>query len=197
MKQDIILGSSSSGRKKVLADLGYKFSVMSPGIDEKAIRHDDPKKLTSLLANAKADALLERIKSPAILITSDQVVVCNGQILEKPESPAQAKDFLSRYVDHPAETTATVVVTDTKSGKRFEGLDIAKVFFDRIPDELVDRLIEKGEIMEMSGAFMIDEPLLQKYIKEVQGEPESVFGLPKQLTKRLLDMAQVASVKVA
>ena len=39
-----------------------------------------------MIANAKADALLSKVTEPSILITSDQVIVCNGVIREKPES---------------------------------------------------------------------------------------------------------------
>ena len=71
----IILGSQSKGRRHVLESMGYEFGVMSSNIDEKAIRFNDPQKLTIALAHAKADALLPRIQEPALLITSDQVVL--------------------------------------------------------------------------------------------------------------------------
>lgn len=51
----IILGSQSRSRRKVLEKLGYEFEVMPADIDEKAIRFDDPTKLTLVLARAKAD----------------------------------------------------------------------------------------------------------------------------------------------
>jgi len=57
----IILGSASARRKDILQQMGYEFEVMSANIDEKAIRFDDPKKLTLAIVNAKADAL-EKIK---------------------------------------------------------------------------------------------------------------------------------------
>ena len=49
-------------------------------------RDPNPKQLTLKIARAKAEALLEKVKQPAILITSDQVIVCAGEIREKPES---------------------------------------------------------------------------------------------------------------
>ena len=114
----IILGSSSPARKNVLEKLGYTFEIMAADIDERAIRDADPRKLTSKLANAKALALLEKIKFPALLITADQVVNCNGVIREKPETPQEARDFLKSYEKFPAETVNTVVVTDTVSGTK-------------------------------------------------------------------------------
>ena len=62
----IILGSSSRWRKQILEQAGYTFKVMSPDIDEKAIRHADSEQLALAIANAKADKLLEQITEPAI-----------------------------------------------------------------------------------------------------------------------------------
>lgn len=41
--------------------MGYTFTTMSPDIDEYSIRDPDPKKLTLLIAEAKADALLPQV----------------------------------------------------------------------------------------------------------------------------------------
>jgi len=54
--------------------------------------------------------------TPVLVITSDQVIVCNGQLREKPESEAQCREFLRSYSLHPAEAIVGVVVTNTKTG---------------------------------------------------------------------------------
>jgi predicted house-cleaning NTP pyrophosphatase (Maf/HAM1 superfamily) len=56
---------------------------MHSDIDEKKIRHKDPRKLALAIAYAKADSLLPQITEPAVLITTDQAVVCNNKIIEK------------------------------------------------------------------------------------------------------------------
>jgi predicted house-cleaning NTP pyrophosphatase (Maf/HAM1 superfamily) len=81
----IILGSQSHGRRELLSAMGDAFAVMPAHIDERAIRADNPGMLTLVLAHAKADALLPQIHEPALLITSDQVVVWQGKIREKPQ----------------------------------------------------------------------------------------------------------------
>lgn len=183
----IILGSASVGRRKILENMGYDFEVMPADIDEKAIRSDDPRDLTLMLARAKADALLPKIKESAFLITSDQVGVCNGHIIGKPENEAQARKYLRWYASHPAKTVTAVVVTNTITGRRVEGVDMAEVFFYPIPEEAINQSIKKGDIFNQSGAFSIDDEILGKYVKKIKGEPESVIGLPKKLTERLLN----------
>ena len=76
----LILGSKSLGRQTVLKEAGYAFEVVTADIDEKAIRLSDPEKLVLALAHAKADAILKKIAGPGMLITADQVTVCNGEI---------------------------------------------------------------------------------------------------------------------
>lgn len=186
----IILGSQSKGRRNVLESMGYSFITMNPDIDEKAIRFDDPEKLTLALANAKADALLPKIHEPALLITSDQVVVSNGEIREKPGSEEEAKEFLTSYVQYPAETVTAVVVVNTENNKRLEGVDRAKVLFHTIPKDVIHAIIAEGNVFSLAGGFTIQEPKLQPYIANIEGERESVIGLPRALTERLLHEVQ-------
>ena len=182
----IILGSKSFGRKKVLEDAGYTFIVMDPNIDEKSIRSDDYRKLPMLLAHAKADTLLKQIHEPAILITSDQIVVCKNEIREKPISKQQAQEFLRSYGNNFAETFTAVVVTNTATGKYTEGLEVVKIFFKPIPENVINQVIDEGRVMHTTGAFMSEDPLLMPYIKHIEGSADSVIGLPLKLTERLM-----------
>ena len=176
----IILGSASPARKKILQEMGYEFEVMPSGIDEKAIRSDDPKELVVMLAYAKAEALLLKIQDPVILITSDQVVVCNGAIREKPETEAKARQYLRSLAPCPVETVTAVVVTNTDVKKHCEGADMAKVIFSEIPAETIERYIQSGEAFTHAGGFDIANPQFMPYVKEIQGEYESILGLDRK-----------------
>lgn len=186
----IILGSQSKSRQNLLRRMGYEFEVMNPDIDEKAIRFDDPKELTLALAHAKADALIPKIHEQAILITADQVVFCEGKIREKPDSAKEAREALYCYKTHPLETITALVVTNTTSAKRSEGVDVAKVWLRPIPANVIETLIKEGDIFLRAGGFSIENPLLKDYIEKTEGGFESILGLPKQLTERLIKEAQ-------
>ena len=114
----IVLGSASKRRQRILHEMGYEFDVMTADLDEKSIRHHDPKQLTLILAHAKADALLPRLTQDVLLITSDLVTVFEGKILEKPETKEEAIETLKSYGDRPIETVCAVVVTNTKTRER-------------------------------------------------------------------------------
>ncbi|MEK7539806.1 MAG: Maf family nucleotide pyrophosphatase [Patescibacteria group bacterium] len=188
----VVLGSQSKGRKQMLMEMGYKFEVMSAGIDEKAIRHQDPQQLTMALANAKADVLLKKIHEPCLLITSDQVVAWNGQILEKPETPEEAREFLRGYAIHPAQTVTAVVVVNTQTQQRAQAVDLATVWLKPIPDALIQQFIAEGNVFSWAGGFGIQDALKYNLVEKLEGTVDSIMGLPKELTTQLLK--QVSSM---
>lgn len=186
----IILGSQSSGRREVLTKMGYTFEIMPADIDEKQIRLDDPVELTIKLANAKADALLTKISGTAILITSDQVVVCHKRILEKPENTFEAHDFLQLIQDYPAKTVTSVTVVNTATGKRVSGTDIAKIWFKNIPKNIINQYIAGQDPFLRAGGFDHNHPLLHPYVSKIEGEEDSITGLPRALTDKLIKSVQ-------
>lgn len=182
----IILGSQSKGRRGVMEQMGYPFIVMNPNIDEKKIRSSDARELTRAIANAKADALLPHIHEPSLLITSDQVVTFRNEIREKPETPDEARAFLGSYGDEPVQTVTAVVVVNTQTGERREEIDIASVWFNPFPPDVIEEIIQQGDVFTYAGGFSISHPLMKPYISKIAGEFESIIGLPKQITQRVL-----------
>ena len=186
----IILGSQSEGRAQVLSEMGYQFEVMAADIDEKAIRHADPKELVLALANAKADALLPKITEHTILITADQVVVWGNEIREKPENEEQERYFLKTYHEKPAEIVNGIVVTNTVTGKRSYALDASTIFFRKFSEDIIEKIVAMEHIYRRAGGFAIQDTFIKPYIEKVEGTDDSVIGLPKQLTERLIKEVQ-------
>jgi septum formation protein len=183
----LILGSKSVGRYEVLSNAGYEFDVMVSDIEEEAIRTGDYELLPLLIARGKKDALLPKIKEDAILITSDQVVVWNKRLREKPKDKNEARDWLRTHFKHPSKAITSVIATNTKTGKSAEGVDIVRVYFKKIPDNVIEKLIKKGRILNTAGACVAEDPLLNPYIKKLEGDLDSLTGLPMKLTKKLLE----------
>lgn len=186
----IILGSASPRRKKLLADWGYEFEVISPQIDEKAIRHDDLRALPLMVARAKAEVLKKQITEPAVLITCDTVVVHAGQLYEKPVDEEDARRMLLSYGESPAEVICGVTLTNTATGKVGQGTDLAKVYFHKIPHTLIEEMIKHGQIYDFAGAFHPEYPPQAPYIVHMEGNEGTVMGLPRELTEKLIKEVQ-------
>ncbi|XP_055804198.1 uncharacterized protein LOC129873184 isoform X1 [Solanum dulcamara] len=194
----IILGSSSMARREILADMGYVFTVMSADIDEKSIRKDNAEELVVALAEAKADAIMSRLKTtdhleenthPTLLITADTVAVYEGIIREKPSSKEEARQFIKSYSGGQATVVGSVVVTNLTKGIRKGAWERSEVYFHDIPDEIIDSLIEEGVILNVAGGLMLEHPLTLPFVDTLIGTADSVMGLPRSLTEKLIEEA--------
>ena len=198
LSSPLILGSGSATRKAILQELGLKFEVHKPGIDEKAIRRKEPAELVLALGRAKAAALLEGERGDAfrrngaLVLTADQVVVCDGRILEKPDTEEEARHFISGYAQYPPQTVGSCVITDPRSGRQWSAVDKACVTFLPIPDAVIDELIDEGEVFFCAGGLMVEHALVQPYIERMDGSIDSVMGLCKATVMRLLQEANAA-----
>ncbi|XP_039128765.1 7-methyl-GTP pyrophosphatase-like [Dioscorea cayenensis subsp. rotundata] len=194
----IILGSSSIARKKILAEMGYKFEVMTADIDEKSIRREIPEELVTVLAEAKADAIISRLNTKdykekdvetTLLITSDIVAVYEGTIREKPTSEEEARQFLRSYSQGHVSTVGSVLVTNLKTGIKHGGIDKAEVYFHDIPDEIIQNLIDERVVFNVAGGLLLEHPLILPFVDTLIGASDSVMGLPKALTEKLIQEA--------
>eukprot|EP00173_Palmaria_palmata_P005143 Plantae.Rhodophyta-Palmaria_palmata.ctg8474.p1 GENE.Plantae.Rhodophyta-Palmaria_palmata.ctg8474~~Plantae.Rhodophyta-Palmaria_palmata.ctg8474.p1 ORF type:complete len:212 (+),score=26.73 Plantae.Rhodophyta-Palmaria_palmata.ctg8474:59-694(+) len=182
---EVVLGSASKWRRQLFASRlpDLQFSTAAADIDEKAVTagyadrgRADPERLTLALAHAKADAILPTIPKGKLLITSDQVLAFNGSIREKPEDASACRDYLRSYAEEPVVTVTALVVTNSSaSGKRsrVEVVDIAKQFSHAIPENIIDALIAKGDVLYSAGGITVEDPLLAPYIRERVGTEDS------------------------
>ncbi|KAJ4878293.1 Maf-like protein [Raphanus sativus] len=194
----VVLGSSSIARRSILTDMGYQFTLMSADIDEKSIRKQNPEELVLALAEAKAEAIMQRIPDDddikeTLLVTCDQVVVYENAVREKPSSVEEAREYIRGYSKGHTATVSSVVVTNTKTGFRKGGVDRVEIYFNEISEEIISKLIEEGTVLKVAGALLIEHPLISPCVKEMVGTIDSVMGLPKKLTEKLLKEAMAST----
>ncbi|MCO5600521.1 hypothetical protein L7F22_054634 [Adiantum nelumboides] len=126
------------------------------------------------------------VNEPTLLITADQVVVFEGSIREKPADELEARTFIEGYSRAPASTVGAVLLTNLATGKRRGGIDKTEIYFHSIPDEVITKLIEEGDIFYCAGGLMVEHPLVSPLVAAMVGSLDSVMGLPKDLTLALI-----------
>jgi septum formation protein len=215
----LILGSASFTRKLILKEMGIPFRIVVRPIDEQSLGDrslDPPHELVMNLATAKMEHLVREIRAGRcddelpdrpcpesevgvsqqeyVVLTGDQVVTCNGDILEKPRSVEEAREMVSRYATHPPSTVGSVVLTHLPSGHQVSGVDTATIHFaPTISGGLVDRLLEDGNapVLSCAGGLMVEHPKVREHLVRIEGTEDSVMGLSKDLVVRLLsELAQ-------
>ncbi|MDP1304534.1 Maf family protein, partial [Klebsiella pneumoniae] len=74
---DLILASTSPGRRMLLEKLGVPFDGAAPDVDETPRPEESARQLVTRLAQANAQSLATRFPNP-LMIGSDQVCVLDG-----------------------------------------------------------------------------------------------------------------------
>ena len=55
-----------------------------------------------------------------------------------------------------------------------------------LPDDVIEKLIRKGDVLYSAGGVTVEDELVLPYHQELDGELESILGLPVATTTRLL-----------
>eukprot|EP00871_Galdieria_phlegrea_P001044 jgi/Galph1/1940/GphlegSOOS_G609.1 len=190
-EEDGILSYCSPSRQALLREWNYEFRIEPAGIDETLIRSESAEELVKKLAVAKAEVILPRIRvldntKPLLLVTADQVVVCQGKILEKPKDEEEARRFILSYSVAPAVTIGSVMVTNCCTGYQKVAVDKAEVYFRSIPENIIEQLIKEGDIFYCAGGLQVENPLVSKFVDHMVGTMDSVMGLSRTLLENLI-----------
>ncbi|CAN6315448.1 unnamed protein product [Urochloa humidicola] len=58
--------------------------------------------------------------------------------------------------------------------------------FQHISDEFIDRVVNQGDMTCVAGGLKLTHPSVVPFIKELVGTADSVRGLPRELTEKLI-----------
>lgn len=196
LKVPVFLGSQSASRRGIMdslaEELGFEYTAVSADIDEKEFRVSDPNELVMMLAGEKANAIMRRwlddsaFPEAGLLITADQVVVCGSDLLEKPASIEQAREFIEGYSNGSCITIGAVRVLNLENGQTTGETDICTISFDEIPKHVIDEILKDDGVLNCAGGLMIEHKLIQPYISNLEGGVDSIMGMNCSITVELM-----------
>jgi len=178
----IVLASGSPRRKQLLEMLRIPFRVIPPDVDEHVLPGEQPDAYVTRLSRNKAEAVAPRAPGDVIL-AADTTVVLDGAIFEKPTSPANAVEMLSRLQGRTHEVMTAVAVA--RDGEVEQALDVSRVTFRPVDRATLEAYVATGEPMDKAGAYAI-QGLGAPLIERVEGDFFGVMGLPLRLALDLL-----------
>lgn len=173
----LILASSSSARRQLLARLTQNFSCCSPDIDETALPGENPIELCRRLALAKARAV-QNSGQHGLIISSDQVAMLGAQQLCKPMTHENTVQQLMACQGKTMQFFTSLCVLNTTSGAI--QLDHAEnsVHFRKLERERIEHYVSKEQPFYCAGGFMI-EGLGIALFDAIEGtDPNALIGLP-------------------
>ena len=110
-----------------------------------------------------------------IVIAADTIVVCEGKVLGKPHSEAEAADMLRLLSgrDHQVMTGCTVL-----RGEKCESFtEVTDLHFRPLTEKEIARYVASGEPMDKAGAYGIQGGAAL-FCQRMVGDYYNVMGLP-------------------
>ena len=182
----LILASGSPRRREFFTRMGWNFTVVKPGTEERVHPGETPEQYVRRNAEEKAaDALaLSGIADRAVAVAADTIVVQDGRILEKPKDPADAHRMLRELSGrtHQVMTGLCIRTADAMHSRTV----VTDVEFKPLTDAEIDAYIRTGEPMDKAGAYAI-QGLAAYMIRSVRGSYTNVVGLPLAETVEALE----------
>lgn len=175
----IILASGSPRRKALLEQIGIKPIIKSADTDETLnTLAGNPKEWTEILAQRKADAVKRILKNmDAVIIAADTMVVCDGEIMNKPTSREDARRKISLLNGREHDVITGYYLEDLRTGNVIKNSVVTKVFFRHLTEKEIDDYVATGEGDDKAGAYGI-QGLGALLVKKIEGCFFNVVGLP-------------------
>jgi len=190
----LILASSSTYRKALLARLPLTFEIALPHVDESVLPGEAPEHTALRLAEAKAEAVAAR-NPDALVIGSDQVATLDGEHIGKPGDHPRALAQLKKMRGQEVVFHTAVCLLDTRSGSslRTQTQNVSTlVRFRHLPDAELDAYLRIDQPYDCAGSAK-NETLgiaLLEYLRS--DDPTALTGLPLIALTTMLRRAGVA-----
>lgn len=176
-KRKIILASKSPRRHQLMREAGFQFSIQTKEVDESFPADMPVEEVAPYLAERKALACADFLQSDEeILLTSDCVVILEGEIFNKPADRAEAIAMLER-LSGKRHTVVTGVCLMSKKQKRTFSRK-ADVWFHPLSREEIEYYVDTWQPYDKAGSYAIQEWIGLCKIARIDGTYATIMGLP-------------------
>jgi len=180
--KQVILASSSKTRVNYLKQHLDRILVVRHKVDEKKIKDEfietNFTDLVRLLAKKKAESVMEDY-SKNIIIGSDQILVCEGKLINKSESLSDAKNNLINLRGKRHTLISSLYVIKNKKFY-FEETKKAEMLFKKISQKKIDEYVsqQNKEVLKSVGSYRIEDNSRYNFLKILKGDYETIIGFP-------------------
>ena len=171
----IVLASESPFRKRALDMIGLAYETCPSRIDEKAIRDDDPARLTLKLAEAKARHVAQSYPE-AMIVSGDAVAAKGSRIFEKPRDHAQAAEFLRELSGGTFQFVTSLAVLNSHNGRMLSTVESLDITFRVLTDREIQNYIRGHDVLAYAGAF--EDEAVHLFAGQISGSYNIGTALP-------------------
>jgi septum formation protein len=179
---ELILASTSSYRRALLARVHESFQCEAPGVDETRREHESALALVARLALGKAQAVATR-HPDAWVIGSDQAAVLERSdgpemVLGKPGTAERCAETLRSCSGAAVAYCTAVALVRASDASVHEFVDTTRVKFRELDEATIARYIARESPLDCAGGFK-SEGLGISLCEAIESEdPSALVGLP-------------------
>tara|TARA_B100001248_G_scaffold75579_1_gene54440 strand:+ start:193 stop:804 length:612 start_codon:yes stop_codon:yes gene_type:complete len=184
----VILASSSEVRKIMLNQYFTEVINVPHNVEEEKYKKQkkNPEEIVLRIAKEKALSVLEDYPNETI-IASDQILVCDNNLLSKPKSLEEAtkKLLFLRNKTHKLHSSTYVI---QKGKLYFQQVKEASLFFANISQNDIELYVKnnKKTVLTTVGSYKIEKNSKYKFLNVIDGDLETILGFPiKDLIKKI------------
>ncbi len=185
-RQRLILASRSPRRIALLRQIGLDPEVVPSSIPEVFDEALSPAENVVQLATRKA-AEVGKDVADGLIIGADTIVVVNGRVLGKPETPRDAVSMLELLSGRTHTVFTGVAVLEQPSDTLVAEVEATDVTFRKLPRAEIEAYVEGGSPLDKAGAYGIQDDYGAVFVTRIDGCFYNVVGLP---LSRLYGMLQ-------
>ena len=175
--QKLILASSSTFRRDLLAKFNLPFEVISPNIDETPLLGEKPQDTALRLAQLKAKRVAET-ESNALIIGCDQVATLNDVQIGKPMTHDNAVKQLQMMRGHVVIFHSALCLYNAQTGHMQAEVVPYEVKFRQLSDDEIERYLNIEKPYHCAGSAK-SEGLGIALMDYMRGDdPNALVGLP-------------------
>lgn len=175
----LILASGSQGRRWLLEQAGYTFTVQPSNIPEPTeARLGDCRHYVAELAWLKAEAVAKQVDD-GLILAADTVGWLNGKVVGKPEDEADARRIIRLLAGTVHELWTGVCLWLRPGDWQFTWQERSLVRMKALSDEEIEAYLRTRKWEGCSGAYAIESPN-DPYLTVKEGSVSNVIGLPME-----------------
>jgi septum formation protein len=128
------------------------------------------------LARRKSDAWTGTLAPDQVLVTADTTVVVDGELLNKPADPDEAKAMLTKLSGRTHRVLTGVCLRTAGGMTSFA--DMAEVTFAPLTEEEIDYYVDRYSPLDKAGAYGVQDWIGYIAVERINGSFYTVMGLP-------------------
>jgi len=179
----LVLASASPRRQEILRNAGIEFVVQPTQIPEIPNLDEPAREFAERMAREKA-TIVSGERTQDLVLGADTVVVVEGEILGKPESPADAARMLRLLSGRTHIVITGVCLLGPESGSDVRS-ETTLVTMLPIPEQEILSYAASEEPKDKAGAYAI-QGIASRWISRIEGDYFNVVGLPMSLVYKML-----------